>query len=330
MTPLLEVLNLSTEFQMKSGTLHAVNGVTFSVHQGKTLAIVGESGSGKSVAMLSILNLLPAYARITSGEVLLSGENLLVSSKKKMKEVRGNRVSMIFQDPMSSLNPTIPIGKQIMEPLLWHHKASHKEARRKAIEMLETVRIPSAEERFMQYPFEFSGGMRQRVMIAMALISEPSLLIADEPTTSLDVTVQAQILHLIQRMQEKLGMSVILITHNLAVATMVAHSIVVMYAGQVVEKALVAEFLHRPSHPYTLGLLGSTPVLHSGKRLQSIPGQPPSLSGLVSACPFADRCSQKLSICEEEIPPEVRLSETHSVYCWLYHGGREEDGSGDS
>ncbi|CCQ95790.1 dipeptide ABC transporter (ATP-binding protein) [[Clostridium] ultunense Esp] len=327
MTPLLEVKNLTTEFHTKSGIIRAVNGISYTLNKGETVSIVGESGSGKSVSVLSILKLLPSYARITSGEIIFTGMDILRSSKKKMKELRGNKISMIFQDPMSSLNPTLTIGQQIMEPLLWHHKASHKEARRKALEMLEVVSIPSAEKRFYQYPFEFSGGMRQRAMIAMALISEPSLLIADEPTTSLDVTVQAQILLLIKKMQEKLGMSVILITHNLAVATMVSHYVIVMYAGKVVEKASIEKFLRRPSHPYTLGLLGSTPVLKSERPLFSIPGQPPTLGDLSSdACPFADRCMHKMTICEEKTPPEVKMSESHSIYCWLYYEGGEKVG----
>lgn len=315
---LLEVKDLKTHFYTKKGVIKAVNGISYGLKRGQTLSIVGESGSGKSVSVLSIMRLLPTYAKV-NGKILFEGNNLLSYDDRKIKRIRGNRISMIFQDPMSSLNPTVKIGQQIMEPLLWHHKASKREARQKAIQMLTEVGIPSAKERFDQYPFEFSGGMRQRVMIAMALISEPELLIADEPTTSLDVTVQAQILQLIRKIQEKRGTSVILITHNLAVATMVSDYIVVMYGGRIVEKATTEEFLKNPLHPYTFGLLNSTPVLKSRKTLSPIPGQPPDLRELEDiGCPFAKRCPKKMPRCEKENPPEINLSNTHTVYCWLY------------
>lgn len=315
---LLEVKDLKTHFYTKKGVIKSVNGISYGLKRGQTLSIVGESGSGKSVSVLSIMRLLPTYAKV-DGEIIFEGNNLLNYDDRKMKKIRGNHISMIFQDPMSSLNPTVKIGQQIMEPLLWHHKASKREARQKAIQMLTEVGIPSAKERFDQYPFEFSGGMRQRVMIAMALISEPELLIADEPTTSLDVTVQAQILQLIRKIQERRGTSVILITHNLAVATMVSDYIVVMYGGRIVEKATTKEFLKNPLHPYTLGLLNSTPILKSRKSLNPIPGQPPDLRKLKDVgCPFAKRCSKKMPRCEVENPPEIKVSNTHNVYCWLY------------
>lgn len=315
---LLEVKNLKTHFNTKEGIVKAVNGISYGLKKGETVSIVGESGSGKSVSVLSIMRLLPPYAKI-NGEIIFKGENLLTYDDKKMRKIRGNNISMIFQDPMSSLNPTIKIGQQIMEPLLWHYKASKSEARHKAIQILTEVGIPSAKERFHQYPFEFSGGMRQRVMIAMALISEPDLLIADEPTTSLDVTVQAQILQLIRKIQEKRGTSVILITHNLAVATMISDYIIVMYGGRIVEKATTEEFLEKPLHPYTLGLLNSIPILKSKKSLNTIPGQPPNLRELKEVgCPFAERCGKKMARCEKENPPRIELSDTHIVYCWLY------------
>lgn len=316
---LLEVKDLKTHFIMKDATVNAINGVSFVLEKGGSLSIVGESGSGKSVTVQSIMRLLPPNARIVGGEVRLYDQDLLRHSERQMRKIRGNHISMIFQDPMSSLNPTIKIGHQIMEVLLWHGKASHREAKERAIQMLHDVGISSPEQRFHQYPFEFSGGMRQRAMIAMALISEPDLLIADEPTTSLDVTVQAQILQLIKTMQTQKDMSVILITHNLAVATMMADEIAVMYAGKIVERARTAEFLDHVAHPYALGLFKSTPTLKTKQRLHSIPGQPPDLKRLQArGCPFALRCTKKMKVCEAEDPPVIHLSKTHSVHCWLY------------
>ncbi|MEQ2129730.1 ABC transporter ATP-binding protein [Caldanaerobacter subterraneus KAk] len=318
MEKLLVVNGLKTYFFTKTGVVKAVDGVTFELEKGKLLAIVGESGSGKSVTVTSIMRLIPHPGKILGGEIIYKNIPLLKLSQEKMRRFRGNEISMIFQDPMSSLNPTIKIGRQIMEPLLWHKKAHLREARERALEMLKEVGISSPKERFNQYPFELSGGMKQRVMIAMALINEPELLIADEPTTSLDVTIQAQILRLICDMKEKRNMSVILITHNLAVATSVSEDVMVMYAGKVMEKASTREIIDNPLHPYTEGLFKATPVLKAGKVLVSIPGQPPDLRRLPKGCPFSERCSYRKKQCENEIPPLTRVSDTHYVSCWLY------------
>ncbi|PTQ57372.1 MAG: Oligopeptide transport ATP-binding protein OppD [Candidatus Carbobacillus altaicus] len=319
MTNILDVQALKTEFRRKNTLIRAVNNISFTIKKGSVLSIVGESGSGKSVTMHSVLRLIPSTGKIVAEKINFMGRDLMRLTEKEMRKIRGDQISMIFQDPMSSLNPTIKIGRQISEVLLWHHKANPKEAKERTIRMLHEVGIASPIERYNQYPFEFSGGMRQRVMIAMALIGEPRLLIADEPTTSLDVTVQAQILALIKKMQEQNKMSVVLITHNLAVATMMADEMIVMYAGQIVEQATKAEFLNRASHPYTVALLGSTPKLNMKERLQSIPGQPPDLKNInLEGCPFVDRCSAKMERCSREEPPAVQLSPTHRIRCWLY------------
>lgn len=319
MENLLEVKNLKTYFFTKDAAVKAVDGISYSLKKGESLAIVGESGSGKSVGVTSIMKLIQSPGKIVDGSALFNGKDLLKMNKNEIKEVRGNGISMVFQDPMSSLNPTMTIGEQIIEPLLWHKKADKAEAKRAAIKLLGEVGIPSPEERFNQYPFEFSGGMRQRVMIAIALICNPQLLIADEPTTSLDVTVQAQILSVIKDMQKKLNMSVIIITHDLAVASMFSDNVVVMYAGHIVERATMQEFIKNPAHPYSKGLLNSTPVLGSKKeQLESIPGQPPNLKKTLIGCQFSPRCSFCMDKCSSQIPPAVNLSPTHSLYCWLY------------
>lgn len=316
---ILEVKNLRTYFKRKDGVVKAVDGISYKLDRGETLAIVGESGSGKSVSVTSIMGLIKTgrMAQV-QGEAFFKGKNLFELSKRKLRDIRGNEISMIFQDPMSSLNPTMKIGEQIIEPLLWHGKANRKEAKQIGLKLLEEVGIPSPETRFNNYPFEFSGGMRQRVMIAMALIGDPDLLIADEPTTALDVTVQSQILGLIQKMQEKKNTSIILITHDLAVASSFCSRVIVMYAGHVMEEGPMAEFIRNPVHPYSQGLLNSTPVLGDGReRLEAIKGQPPNLKNVPSGCPFAPRCKKCIDICHSEVPPVTRVAPEHNVYCWL-------------
>jgi oligopeptide/dipeptide ABC transporter, ATP-binding protein, C-terminal domain len=316
---ILEVKDLKTYFYRKNGIVKAVDGISYEVKKGETLAIVGESGSGKSVGVSSVMGLIQPPGKIISGSATFEGRDLLKMKANDIKEVRGNKISMIFQDPMSSLNPTMSIGEQIIEPLLWHNKSTKQEAKKIAIKLLNEVGIPSPEERFNQYPFEFSGGMRQRVMIAMALICNPDLLIADEPTTALDVTVQAQILSVISDMQKKLDMSVIIITHDLAVASMFSESVIVMYAGRIVERAPMSEFIANPCHPYSKGLLKSTPVIgDKRKQLDAIPGQPPNLMRVPAGCPFAERCANRMEKCFTEVPPVANISDTHSLSCWIY------------
>lgn len=316
---ILEVKDLRTHFHRKDGIVKAVDGISYKLERGETLAIVGESGSGKSVSVTSVMGLIKSgHQAKVSGKALFKGKDLFSMSQKDLRNIRGNEITMIFQDPMSSLNPTMTIGEQIIEPLLWHKKASRKEAKEIGIKLLEEVGIPSPETRFNNYPFEFSGGMRQRVMIAMALIGDPDLLIADEPTTALDVTVQAQILGLVQTMQKKKNTSIILITHDLAVASSFCSRVIVMYAGHVMEEAPMAEFIEHTLHPYAQGLLNSTPVLGDGReRLEAIKGQPPNLKKIPAGCPFAPRCEKCMDICHKETPPCVTVSEEHRVYCWL-------------
>lgn len=314
--PLLEIQNLATTFPTETGEARAVDDVTLSVDKGKVLGIVGESGCGKSITSLSILRLVPPPGRIASGKILLDGVDLLSLPESQMRAVRGNRIALIPQDPMTSLNPVYKIGDQIMEAIELHQKLSRKEARQKAIEALESVRIPEAKNRVDDYPHQFSGGMRQRVMIAMALACEPELLIADEPTTALDVTVQAQILDLLREIQKERGTAVVLITHDLGVVAEMCDTVAVMYAGSVVEYAPVQELFKNPRHPYTLGLLNSIPRQGS-KRLSPIDGQPPSLTALPRGCRFADRCSLKEARCEESIPTLEEKSKGHVVRCFL-------------
>ena len=316
---ILEVRNLRTQFKRKDGVVRAVDGVSYALRRGETLAIVGESGSGKSVSVTSVMGLIRTGRQATvQGEAIFKGQDLFKLPGRKLMEIRGNEISMIFQDPMSSLNPTMNIGEQIIEPLLWHRKADRAQARQLGLKLLEEVGIPSPRERFNSYPFEFSGGMRQRVMIAMALASSPDLLIADEPTTALDVTVQAQILGLIQKMQQKKNMAIILITHDLAVASSFCSRVIVMYAGHVMEEGPMSDFIRNPVHPYAQGLLHSTPVLADGqKRLEAIPGQPPNPKNLPQGCPFAPRCGKCMDICRRTAPPVTEVSAQHNVYCWL-------------
>lgn len=316
---ILEVKNLCTHFIRKDGVVKAVDGISYTLSRGETLAIVGESGSGKSVSVTSVMGLIKTGKQAkVQGEAIFKGRDLFKMSQKELIDVRGNEISMIFQDPMSSLNPTMKIGEQIIEPLLWHNKCKRAEAKKIGIKLLEEVGIPSPETRFNNYPFEFSGGMRQRVMIAMSLIGNPDLLIADEPTTALDVTVQAQILGLIQDLQKKKNTSIILITHDLAVASSFCSRVIVMYAGHVMEKSPMSSFIKNPMHPYSQGLLNSTPVLGDERpRLEAIIGQPPNLKVVTDGCPFAPRCTKCMDICRHKTPPATEVEPEHNVYCWL-------------
>jgi peptide/nickel transport system ATP-binding protein len=303
MAPLLQVRDLKTYFNTDDGTVRAVDGVSFSVEKGETLGIVGESGSGKSVTCLSIMGLNPKRNTTVTGEVLFDGEDLLKASQSRLREIRGNDVAMIFQDPMTSLNPVHKIGKQLAEAVQLHRDVTKQQARARALELLKEVGIPRPERRIDDYPHQFSGGMRQRVMIAMALINDPDLLIADEPTTALDVTTQAQILALIERLQAEYHSAVIMITHDLGVVAEIADNVVVMYAARVVERAPVENIFRRPEHPYTWGLMASLPRLDTDvARLVQIPGQPPSLLRPPKGCRFHPRCAYTMSICRETEP----------------------------
>ncbi len=316
---LLEVKNLTVRFYTQDGVVHAVNGISYAVHEGETVAIVGESGCGKSVGVMSLIRLIPQPpGKITDGEVWFEGENLLDLSEDELRHVRGNRIAMIFQDPMTSLNPVLTIGYQISEALQLHLGLNRTEARQRAIELLKMVGIPDAEKRIDDYPHQFSGGMRQRVMIAMGLSCNPKLLIADEPTTALDVTIQAQIIDLVKRLRDELGMAVIWITHDLAVVAGLAQRVIVMYAGQIIEKANVRDIYYDPRHPYTLGLLNSIPRLDMvGRRLEPIEGLPPDLLALPKGCPFAPRCRFRIDRCLEENPPLEPVAPGHEVACWV-------------
>lgn len=316
---LLEVKDLCTSFKMKRGTVNAVNHINFNCEEGEILAIVGESGSGKSVTSLSIMQLLAENAEVTNGEILYRGENLLNKSKAEMRALRGNEISMIFQEPMTSLNPVMRIGDQLCESIRLHMKLGKKEAMARAVEMLELVGIPSPEQRVKDYPHQMSGGMRQRVMIAMALSCNPSLLIADEPTTALDVTIQAQILDLIYRLREKLGMAVLLITHDLGVVAEAADRVVVMYCGRVVEEAKVEDLFEKPLHPYTQGLLASIPRADEDKeKLYMIEGMVPNPMNMPKGCAFSERCEKCMGICKEEQPKEHVMG-GRKVRCHLYN-----------
>jgi oligopeptide transport system ATP-binding protein len=316
---LLEVKDLIVHFKMREGYVHAVNGVSYDLNEGETLGIVGESGSGKSVSSLAIMRLLPTPpAEIKSGSITFGEQELLDLDEGKMREVRGGQIAMIFQDPLTSLNPVLTIERQLIEPLQLHLKMSRQEARDRARGLLEAVGIPDAARRLRGYPHQFSGGMRQRVMIAMAISTNPRLLIADEPTTALDVTVQAQILELIARLRRDLNTSVILITHDLGVVAGVADRIIVMYAGLVAEEAPTDELFANPRHPYTLGLLSSVPRLDetSHKDLPTISGSPPDQLHPIEGCPFQPRCPFVLPQCKK-YPPAMRSGPNHRSYCWV-------------
>lgn len=315
---LLEVKDLETEFKVKRGTVKAVNGVSFEVDKGEILAVVGESGSGKSVTSLSVMGLIRDPGRVAGGEILFGGENLLKKNTKEMQAIRGDKISMIFQEPMTSLNPVYRVKDQIMETILTHTTMSKKEALARAIEMLDLVGIPAPEQRVNDYPHQMSGGMRQRVMIAMALACDPELLIADEPTTALDVTIQAQILDLVNRLREKLGMAVLLITHDLGVVAETADKVVVMYCGRVVEQATVEQLFTKPLHPYTQGLLDSIPKMDEDKeRLYMIKGIVPDPIHLPKGCSFADRCDKCMEKCKEHMPKLARTEDGRKVRCFL-------------
>lgn len=315
---LLEVNDLETEFKVKRGTVKAVNGVSFEVDKGEILAVVGESGSGKSVTSLSVMGLIRDPGRVAGGEILFNGENLLKKNTKEMQAVRGDKISMIFQEPMTSLNPVYRIKDQIMETILTHTTMSKKEALDRAIQMLDLVGIPAPEQRVNDYPHQMSGGMRQRVMIAMALACDPELLIADEPTTALDVTIQAQILDLINRLREKLGMAVLLITHDLGVVAETADKVVVMYCGRVVEQATVEQLFTKPLHPYTQGLLDSIPKMDEDReRLYMIKGIVPDPIHLPKGCSFADRCDKCMDKCREHMPKLAETEDGRKVRCFL-------------
>ena len=321
---ILEVKNLYVSFNTYAGEVQALRDISFYVKRGETLAIVGESGSGKSVTVQTIMKLIPMPPGvIKSGEILFEGENIVTASDKRMRELRGGRIGMIFQDPMTSLNPTTKIGKQIMEGILIHKKVSKEEAKKIAIDMLKKVGIPKPEERFYQYPHEFSGGMRQRVVIAIALSCEPDLLICDEPTTALDVTIQSQILDLINELKRDLNIAVILITHDLGVVAETADRVVVMYAGEKLEEAPVKELFENPKHPYTWGLLKSLPRLDmkSNERLISIPGTPPDLINPPKGDPFAARYEYAMFVDYQKKPPMIDLGNGHFVKSWLYVEG---------
>ncbi|MCY4021047.1 MAG: ABC transporter ATP-binding protein [Chloroflexi bacterium] len=318
MGPLLEVKNLQTQFVTKEGIVRAVNNISYELNTGETLGIVGESGCGKSVGALSLLRLIPSPpGKIVAGEILFDGIDLLKVHESEIERIRGNRIAMIFQDPMTSLNPMMPIGRQISESLELHLKMTKKAARAKAIELLEMVRIPSAADRIDDYPIQFSGGMRQRVMIAMALSCNPQILIADEPTTALDVTIQAQITDLVNRLREEIGMAVIWITHDLGVVAGLTDRVIVMYAGRIVEEAPVEELYENPRHPYTIGLLGSVPRLDEERpeKLTSIEGMPPDMIDYPSGCPFYARCTFRIDRCLES-PPDLReVGPGHKAAC---------------
>jgi peptide/nickel transport system ATP-binding protein len=316
MPPLLEIKDLWIEFWRPDGVVHAVNGVDLSIASGESLGIVGESGSGKSVTMLSLLGLIPANGRIVRGEAYLNGRNLFRLARHDLLDLRGKEIGMIFQDPMTSLNPIMRIGDQIMEAMLVHRLASKVEARKRAIELLRRVGIPQPEQRFFDYPYQFSGGMRQRVMIAIALACSPKLLVADEPTTALDVTVQAQVLELLRELRQELGMGMVIITHDFGVATNYCDRVAVMYAGKIVELATVGQLIAGAAHPYARGLLDSTLELGHGKRpINPIPGQSPNARVLPPGCPFAPRCSLATEKCEQEAPALRPLDDGRLVAC---------------
>jgi oligopeptide transport system ATP-binding protein len=319
----LEVKDLSVSFDTYAGEIQALRGISFDLYQGETLAIVGESGCGKSVTSKSIMRLNPEPpARFKNGQILFDGSDIVKLSEAEMRTIRGKRIGMIFQDPMTSLNPTMTIGKQIMEGLKKHRKISTSEAKEIAVNMLKLVQIPNAEERFNEYPHQFSGGMRQRAMIAIALVCNPEILIADEPTTALDVTIQAQILDLMKDLQKKINTSIIIITHDLGVVSNVSQRVVVMYGGKIVEYGTTDDIFYNSKHPYTWGLLSSIPRMEgegASNRLSSIEGTPPDLFAPPTGCPFANRCEYAMKICRTEMPPSFDIKKGQASACWLNH-----------
>ena len=315
---MLEVNDLHTSFFTPAGEVKAVNGVSFYLDHGKVLGIVGESGSGKSVTAYSIMQILEKTGKIVSGSIKFDGQELVGAGEKVMKTIRGNKISIIFQDPMTSLNPTYTIGRQLMEAIMLHTPRNKQQARERAIEMLRLVNINEPEKRMKQYPFEFSGGMRQRIMIAMALACEPDILIADEPTTALDVTIQAQILELMQSLQKELGMAIIMITHDLGVVAQMCDEVIVMYAGSICEQGTADEIFYRPKHEYTKGLMRSIPTVdNDGEKLEPISGTPIDLLNIPAGCPFAPRCDKAMKICLKERCQRMQINEMHQAACWL-------------
>ena len=328
---LLEVKDLHTSFYTPAGEVKAVNGVSFNLERGKVLGIVGESGSGKSVTAYSIMQILEKTGKIVSGSVKFDGQELVGIGEEGMKKIRGNKISIIFQDPMTSLNPTYTIGHQLMEAIMLHTPRNKQQAWDRAVEMLRLVNVNEPEKRMKQYPFEFSGGMRQRVMIAMALACEPDILIADEPTTALDVTIQAQILELMQSLQKELGMAIIMITHDLGVVAQLCDEVIVMYAGSICEQGTADEIFYNPKHEYTKGLLRSIPTLESdGQKLQPITGTPIDLLNMPAGCPFAPRCDAAMKICLRQRCERMQINDDHQAACWVnVREAMKEEGGAD-
>ncbi len=322
----LDVRDLNTVFKTRSGEVHAVNHVSFSLQKGELLGVVGESGSGKSVTMMSLIGLLPSPpAEVRAGEVLFDGRDLLKTDADTLRDIRGARIGFVFQDPMTSLNPVFTVGFQLREPLMRHMGLNKKAANKRAVELMDLVGIPDADQRLKDYPHQFSGGMRQRVMIAIALACDPEVLIADEPTTALDVTIQAQILELVKELRQKLGMAIIWITHDLGVIAGIADRVIVMYGGQVVEQAPVRELFKNPAHPYTKALLETIPHVRGARaeKLNVIEGQPPMLGAVPTACPFRDRCSVAIDICARENPARRAVGAGHDAACHLIEGSAD-------
>ena len=325
---LLEVRDLRTSFFTPAGEVKAVNGISFNLDRGKVLGIVGESGSGKSVTAYSIMQILATTGKIVGGSIKLDGQELVGAGERVMKTVRGNKISIIFQDPMTSLNPTYTIGHQLMEAILLHTDRNRKQAWDRALEMLRLVNVNGPEKRMKQYPYEFSGGMRQRVMIAMALACEPDILIADEPTTALDVTIQAQILELMKSLQEELGMAIIMITHDLGVVAQLCDEVIVMYAGSICEQGTAEEIFYNPCHEYTKGLMRSIPTAGSaGTKLHPISGTPIDLLNMPEGCPFAPRCDNAMKICLRQRCERMSINDDHMAGCWMNVKSGIEDGS---
>ena len=327
--PVLDVRDLKTVFRTRQGEVHAVNSVSFDLKPGELLGVVGESGSGKSVTMMSLIGLLPSPpAEVRDGQVLFGNQDLLQTDDETLRKIRGARIGFVFQDPMTSLNPVFTVGYQLMEPLRRHMGMNKPQARKRAQELLELVGIPDADQRLKDYPHQFSGGMRQRVMIAIALACDPEVLIADEPTTALDVTIQAQILELVKDLRQKLGMAIVWITHDLGVIAGIADRVIVMYGGQIVEHAPVKELFGNPQHPYTRALLQTIPTVHGGRedRLRVIEGQPPILGGAPEACPFRARCTHRMDRCDRENPTRVMIKDGHDAACfWNADTGGERN-----